>query len=927
MPVREGIETPILIKQGISCKPLLLNAEQGESHAFLLENVSQEIADILPSEVFLKLSEDRYITTKPIAIEEWGAIFPGVQSQVTQPVELPASKVGKKINVPENIQSKISDLSSDIITNICSKSLSSGSVSVELCRHAAKSGHIEKDYVLVILQYVVTDILKERPFEKNALDFLNSVFSGLNIEKKVEINNGAVFSYLKTNNAYSNSDITNVLPNYFKKNNRILCVLMREKLQVIVVNNSVRVCEVNNFNLLEDCFRFCSLKGFVQSTTNEDQLNIDLIYKEHLAQISDAMSWQYFFDSSNDHDIFFTKNDKRFIRENNNSKPVFLVAYKDVRSVYSVSESEVKVLDLDAEIWIDEKSIKGNIELMYLVYGALPELTNSKGSMLVKKALEHDLSSFRSRKIIIDNVLVSPLYDRRTYNTSYQRAFLGQLIKIISPNFINNTQNRISVENFYSSYDAVLEIVNQANSDNFIVFCNKIKQESFSRGIFNSSSIDSTQALVSGYSLAGLDLMNNLQCDSVSLKQQVIRLMSDLSYQIDNVQDYSYASFPIADDWWLLGFDIKINESGWYALRNTRIIIEGAATRDDLVIQLLELVKKSYIRKAESDYIYAPGSGLSYKLPEPHSIDDLDIELDPYSVRPDKAKPVWIEGGAKTHSMFKEFINDSDDEINKYVYGAFESLKNILGGEANIFFSNQLSIHITGTNDLIRIALWNDGSYENCMSGGLAAAWAAIFYDKLVVNSKDTTLAYFPVVEDPNVKSLFYNLEYVKSTLLIHSEYFDYEEEIIKQIYDKYKVKIKSISSDLEEVDASVLLSSLYEMNNFQPCKLISAVRIIFINRPELNTTKLVLNKYIKNNIFAAIRMSDSTLISGKSLFIRMFESYIYDFLKCSKKENDFLVTSGENKQRLGCPVFPTGEDRFRINQAFSSFFSIKAVR
>lgn len=923
MQIREGIETPILLKQGIDVKALILNTDGNTNEAFLLDGVSDEWAAKLPAESFLKLGPKRFITTKPIKSLSWESIFPGVQTQYTQPSAVKAPKAGKTINVPNLVKDVIEALTDEQIKAlIINNGDQSYVASYDVYRFSSTQGQIEKSFVPVILEVAAKKVLEDKPHEISVIAFLNNVYRLTGSEKVIDVDSEAIFQKLAELGNYEDEALIEALPEYLSSTPRIYCWVNKSTLQVISFNDASRSLSFNNFDSLGACFKFCSKEGFVLTSTDDQveslkQQYISFKKKNHIGQSEQQL--QDLLKSLSSMEVSPTV---RVVREGDS----FRWACSEFRLVQTWEMKEVTCIDVPAENWLNKLTVADE-KLRYLIWGAQKTSETSQSTDLedgelilppVEMPSEAKWGSRIARRSLVSKLFIDTLYENSSALPLAHKILLFHVYQIARVGFEVNVQNYDSTVRYLSALKLFTSVVCDCKDEHILSLCAEVVKALIGQGILaNTKSI----ALRDTVTDLGDEFFSCAQLSDLRSKQAFIRCLLDIQYQKKALEPKMAMNWPVEQNWWVDGFDIDWSSDGWIASRNGRPVIFGNKSKEDVSKALLKRVIPMRISPSDSSFRYYSQKMVSYPLQREIIEFPVWNDIDVFHIRPDKSKPFWKQSSAPVIELIHQFESDVSYSFESYVSGALEDLMTVCGISREVLNINgELSIHVTGEEANPEIVMWTSTSMEYCSIGGVANAWAKLYFDSIVDRSQLEDI-YFPDAASEEVSNLFQALSLTEKLNHVPTALFDFDNQIRNQLTEVCKIELETPISQMQEAQISELLIKLGALNEVPEVKtLVSGIELIRNNAVKDSSTKnLSFNDYIKANIKYAQETGDKKLVQGRSLFARLFEAWCED---CFISEpNHFLVYGTLNQDRMGVQVYPNGSDRYKANCAFDDYF------
>lgn len=921
--MKDSVVTPILIKEGIECKALLLHSDGDVNHAYLLDNVSDEWAAKLPTDCFLKLSTQRYISTKEIPVAKWGTIFPGVKTQYTQPVEVSAPKVSKTIQVPPEVKDRVGEISDQQLRALIQLSDTSSYVaSFDVYRFSIINGHIEKPFVPKVIELVTKELLKENPHFWHLTSFLNDMYKILGLEKRAEIDPQDIFKKFIRLGTFNDVALAHALPDYLAKNERIACRLNEDLLQVMVFNTASSMILYENFQSLSECVGFCYEEGFTKQCPQALREQFDVAYSRDLKGWISTDLWGELSEHAGQEKSLFELSGCRFVLSDADGETTFLSSSLQHRLIFVISENKSYSYSIPVTNWLDE-STTTSIDFDYLIWGH--DLTAETESIYPLVNLPSGIAwdSYSDRRVLLNTYLYQSLFDLSFAGLNLaKRIFLTKLTNLVSPSFISNVQNNHSVIRFLGAITLIWDLVLSSKEEYIEPLCDEIKNSLVDQGFFKAGK---QLALNRALSQKGMQLAVDLQCTELKQRQQLVKLFLDALYQQESLSPLMSMNWPSEDIWWLYGFTINLDGKGWYAERLGQEVISGYGSKSELLDALRQRVIKLRIKNVEGNNYYYSQGWTRYAMPPIDLPNDVSKVIDVFNERPEKLNGYWRESNKAISSFPVKFECDDVPEIEKFIAGCLDSLISIVGlRESVACFNGNLSIHVAGDVKRPEIALWTDNGIVHCNAGGLAYAWGTLLYNDLVrkeSNERKLSL-YLPEVEDLATQELFHKLQYKTKKFTYHTDLFEFELKTKTEIENRFKLDIPKMVSDYTDRDFCDLLASIYSFQDQDTSDLINALIRIRINgdnkRPSVNK---VFNGFVKSAIECANEKNDISIIRGKDLFSRAFEAWVEDSLDACEQKNHFLVYGTSNEDRVGVKVYPEGRDRFLNKQAFDDFF------
>lgn len=922
------IQTPILVIYGIECQPLHITTEAGAIETlFLLENVSDEIADRLPTELFKKINDGRFVTTRNVEQTTWEEIFPGVQAQYREPVKVQAKGNGRKLDIPPAIRDLLVDLSQEQIKYITHHASQKEFVAdLKACQEQALKGYIDKPYVADIIKFAVQHEIERSPESLHLYVFINQLFKMLDDPTRVQVSIEAILELMQEGNRWDDSTLLASLPKHFKKNDRQYAWVRSETIQVLVFDVNGATIIYRNLPSLGDCYAYLKNGGFLSYCLEEEMQRTEAAYRSDIENWLVHLNYASFSEKVTAFQVSEIAGD-RVVKDG----LAFLVLHEPSRFVATVSAKETRFKDIGKLGWENPHTILSDT-LKRLLVATQAVQQDSYGLTYPTPNISSALVSIMTKNSIQRRVFFNETYGARVFETGddqgltlAQRIVLGKVLGVVSHDFILSGHTVVGINRFIGALETVTNMIMDAHETNIFSVVQEVKQQLVRLDIVNDTDLVSVS-----YSMQekGHVLFSDLMLDSFDSRQQLLLILTDQDYCKSHLLPLLSTNWPFSDVWWAEGFYMDVESDGWVASNGRQRVVTGHSTKASLLVALKQHIIQQRImkfRSAQSEkgteqYWYVSRNGVRYKLDDKHDLTTISVFNTPPLLR----NPKIPESKLTLASLgVSEYTDKTKLGMEPEIAGCLEDLGIIGIPPRLINLEGALGVEIEGEGRDAHISLWTPIATAECGLGGVAQAYAGLLYDHLL--SEVATYPdqlYFPTTLNPDLNDL------LKAIYLRRRKYypahvlFEQEAQVFEEIELNSDITIDQDIQGFTDDEWCTFIYTVHEASlDIEDCRWTSTLSALRLQWHVINNHP----NYDGLTDFAQYsRKTSIDLCDGRSLFSRAFTAYIEDSLLSVNRSNDLLVYGATNESRLGEMVFPAGYERFRINLYFDRFFSLQ---
>ncbi|WP_299197682.1 LPD1 domain-containing protein [uncultured Amphritea sp.] len=926
------VETPILIKHGIECHPLILNKSGSLVPSFFLSGVSEENAELLPADDFLKIKSGEYVAIRPIQNDLWQRIFPGVQTAFVEPKRIEAPLIDDFIVVPPDVQDAVQNLDDlqfkNLILNLAMKDHPS---STELGKYSVIRGLYNYRYVQVVLEKVTLELLATKPSMKHLYAFINSLYVKTGLDKELKPDPSALLQCLSEDQDVSK--VLEVLPRYLSKSVRIWGRIEPELFQVMIFNSTSQSLITENFGSLSQLVSYLISDGYINECDADQK---KLIEGRIIALQSEIPEWAS-KGFGRDPLSFPSLEEISGVRCQRLGHDDVIYADKSLRVLKRIVRSEITVSRISIRHWLDQAySYESDKAISYLIWGLVPqeqseEHTSDSEAVAKLTIYPPDVDSICDRRQLMCQLKELCFYRDQSPTAAFiSRCVLYVIIEIIETNFVRKAQPGEKYERFITAVERIKDILFSIHSREPLAFFVEMRSECIAAELFVHRAFGGSA--LSMLQPKGVEFLEDLQCEELNNKQRLIRLLNDRAYFLETLRPYLLSGDLLSSRWWLKGYQLEYSEGGWYAQRGANILFVGSHTRDQLDQRIKDHVIQSRVKvindteTQRDEFFYLSKNGNRYILNEDLSNGVQESGIDPFLQRPMKRKLNLINGGGGIgREAFAEVEERAESET---VFFRLDQSLGLLARVTSIpheviTFNGTLGVRCSGSESDPFFALWNDYDSQTAAIGSVAYSWGAMLFRYLCGFDSGIRLhqdsLYLPEHEIASINALFRAICFKDKKPKATTTFFEFEENLfdrLERVAFDDSTPEKIISFEDSEWDDFIVQAKLSD-------ELIRDIIKYRLAKKSYSaeSSHLSFSSFLKASSDSSLQRGTIFLIQGESLFARAFEAYVQDCCYQCGMIDDFLVYGTENSDRLGELVYPEGVERYQIAKCFDALW------
>ncbi|SIQ98865.1 LPD1 domain-containing protein [Marinobacterium stanieri] len=922
------IETPILnISYGIECRPLILKSQDRALTGFVLEHVPDEVAATLPTGMFVRIGEGRFMSVSQIDMAGWQSLFPGTQSHYQEPTVVNAGYTGKKITVPGIVSDRIKQLTDEQLQVITAGHIEYVS-SIEVCRYSALQGMLDKSYVPPVLETAARQVIDRNPAALDAIAFLNRLLAALNRDEHHEVDVAQVFDLMIERDAYDDADLYDVLPNDLARSDRDFVRIDRLTCTLASLFVTTGRLKFLPFESISDLYTYVCREGYLTPCHPDQGVLLDRSLEEY--------SW------IRRNQVEFDELQKR-VTPNQSGR---VITYQNHRLFVSPHGKAFQFIDAESRrIWrVDETGThEQKVSLSDWIYMENADEPNAVNTLLNAISddatdppdVEGDASkpanpddryaefinaaSAYEKRIALNQAISDRLFIEPGSLAVFHKRLLAELLEVAGGTFIRSKGAR---PGFWSAITVLHTVIESSPGESWKDFILGVRQGLMEMGLTQGIQFGSVNTLLTS---EGKVWLQELAGSALSDQQRFLRIIYD---------DQHEGSYLLSDGLFraLGGYQIQNKGLGWSGFRDGMAVTPSFERRELLERYLQERVNISRVHllvdpgSGTEDYWYLGPAGKRYLLPGYQEGQDPRECVSAALHRPSKRKFTFPWSSEPLSSIgITEYQALDDDEQEPMLSAAFVQLLECTGIQPAMFgFSGELGLHVAGKGEHINLAMWNSTDHVVTGLGGLAAAWGELLYRSLVPESVGTL--YFPAVEHPALAELLACIGYqsvrYRPTHTLSAGGDVLESELLGFIGQASLFPIHT----LDPVEFEDLCNEVHAtgVNDSVKLEWIRSAKCLRDNWQliDRNVEYAGLTAYLKNSRLLSLQEGNDALCRGASLFSRAFEAYVEDCLNDHGVVNDLLVLGAKNSDRMGVKLYPEGAERYRIKRAFDEFIT-----
>lgn len=930
----ELIETPLLLRYGIKCSPLLLTTG---AILFLLEDVYGENEEKLSLDLFKKVGDGRFISRQEIKPSVWLKMFPDAQMHFYEPKLVKAKSPGKSLSVPVEVLAEVESLTKAQLKElmlISSKQEGYIKSEAQLSEWLVK-GWVEKPKVAEILISLTEKRLEHNPDEFALCGFLNALYSEIGISHRASVNVAALLELMELNDDWERSDYHLAIPVCLAKSPYQLAYIIPERWMLGVYSKSLGL-SLMPFDSLGACYRYLHHEGYTKPVETDKH---QTLAAELNTQIE---SWKASVEALIRRDANYltttvTTYEERHgtVRICTDGHGATYIADPDKRLLAVARDGAVELEPIPPEWWLDPSIITSHW-LKEVIFAGVVASDPVSDMVPMERQLEYpqisvgmQLSDAAQRRRYFSEYYWLPIFepDHEKGLTLAQRVYLGRFYKIVERNLYGEpSADRIFVALRACALirDIVMELAGEAS---LVTIYKHVNERMIALQVICSAPVISvTSTLLS----AGHELAADLLLSDLKDIQAVLLLLTDEAYIRRELMPLLCLNWPLYDHWWLKGINLSLQQDGWCAKNGNVLLKYGFASRASLSEALRSHVctKRSHTlklgNKGSDCTAYLSKRGIYYPDPE-----TAKQSARAFKERPNKkAMRFVIPDSMPVEQVSSIEVLDPSSIIGAANLRDAVSILHWLVGlpEHVVNHQNTFGLHVTeGVGRHASIALWNDQQTASTSTGGIAYAWALLWYESLTQGVEEGSVLSFPDTLNNDVNTLFSVISSRKRRCYATEALFAAEALLIEELSLNEQITFQqSLGAMSEDEYLEALAVVADRAQAYEESDWVDRLSSIWHAWRSVSGTGEYLShtNYVSTALQYAYATDEHDIVSPKEVFARAFEAYVEDCLNVAGVECDLLVYGTRSEDRLGIMVYPEGYERFRNQVQFDRFIA-----